>query len=959
MSDKSQKSIKWVLRDEKGLIRGPYSTSQILKYIQEGIFLGSEMISRYPDGSWTSLSQEPEFYDKLFESLQQQVEPPPSEPLPEETIFMKPPPRKKELPLLAPVEEQSPKISLLPEAEATRRLSPLQGPEPISLKNSKESKESNEQPILDLEDVKVMKRKKVKKKTLGPALLLMMMILGGILLLWPSGDEAPDKISLLVPQKGGQQLGPEAVKERLTTAVRAIERDTFEDLLEAQNKLVSIIEGAPSDLEARGLLCYVYKELWPYAKQDAADLKAISGISQSTRVLNIASPNGIYCEAVKLYTFGKYKEARGTIESILETNDNFSLLPIVFQFKAEIIEGDKDLINSIPYYEKAGQIWSPWIKPKVSLGFALTKNNQGPQAAEAFRSALAKNKNHKLAKVGLGLLDFKLFNQTDSALASLSAGLEMKSRIPRLIESEALFSIAKILNQKGEQRRALGFAEKAHSLNPSNDAIKKLVLRLGGKDTGYDQVKNESISLGDQFVRAGDFFSAQAEYKTAFELDPKNGTAAFKAAKSLWQINQSYEAIEWLKKAMKADPKLTAAFVLQADYLSQRFDFGGASQILNEINRQNPNNYEILRGMALLEFRKNNMKGAINFGVRSLKVYDADIDTYIILARASRILSISLRGGTDVEKRDAAGRDAIRYATKAVELDSTNADAQIAYAEMIAATSGIDTGAAYLQELIKKYSFSNEYKVALGDLLRVEERYSQAREIYERVTLSEQKNKKALLGLGICYKALGLNDAALISFMNAALADPTDAEPLFQAAIVYQETHRYEEAMNQFKRVVKINPYFPRTHYYIGKTAFLLGNLELALAEVKEEKKNNPNVAESYTLAAEINATKHQYSECATEYSIAMKLRPQGAEIYVKAAQCYRQSGSVEIAEDMLGLAEKRESGYAEIYREQGAIFQIKGDVPAAVRSFQKYLELAPNAPDKRDIEGLISKLGG
>ena len=954
----SEQNIKWVLRDENGLIRGPYSTPQILKYIQEGIFLGSEMISKYPNGSWTSLSQEPEFYDKLFESLQEQVNPPPTKPPSEETIVMRPPPRKQELPIHIQAEVQKTKAPVFPTDEtasvASHLTIPVDGPT-----KKKKTLEPNESPVLELEDISKIKRSKVKKKALGPALLLVMMIAGGLLLLWPSGESTHDKISLLVPQKGRAQLGPEAIKERLSTAVRAIERDTFEDLLEAQNKLVSIIEGASSNLEARGLLCYVYKELWPYAKQDAADMRAISGMSQATRVLNIGSPNGTYCEAVKLYAFGKYKEARGTVESILEANDNFSLLPIVYQFKAEIIEGDKDLANSIPYYEKASQVWPPWIKPKVSLGFALMKKNQGPQASEAFKSALNRNKNHKLAKVGLGLLDFKLFNQSDSALATLSAGLEMESRIPRLVEAEVLFSIAQILTQKGDQSRALSFAERAHALNPSSDPIKKILLRLGGRESGFENTKNESISLGDQYVRSGDFFAAQAEYKTAFELDPKNGMAAYKAAKSLWQINQSYEAIEWLKKAMKADPKLIAAPVLLADYLSQRFDFAGASLVLNSVNRQNPNNYEILRGLALLEFRKNNMTGAINFGIRSLKVYDADIETYIILARASRILSISLRGGTDVEKRDSAGRDAIRFATKAVELDSTSAEAQIAYAEMIAATSGIDTGIAYLSELIKKYSFSYEYRVALGDLLRTEERYSQAREIYEQVNMVEQKNKKALIGLGISYKALGLNDAAIGAFMNAALADPTDAEPLFQAAIVYQDTHRYEEAMTQLKRVIKINPNYPRTHYNIGKTAFLMGNLEGAMAEVKEEKKLNPNVADSYILAAEIAAAKRQFSECATEYSFAMKLRPQGAEIYVKAAQCYRQSGSVEIAEDMLGLAEKRESGYAEIYREQGAIFQTKGDMPGAVRSFQKYLELSPNAPDKREIEGLISKLGG
>lgn len=945
----------WILQNDDGHTKGPFSTKQILKYIQEGVFSGSEKVAKFPDGKWQPISQEPEFYDMLLDTLQNLANPQTPSPEPTETIIMPPPPpgnpmkkRPEVKALKTPaqvnneVEIQKTAIQLRPQAEAKKT------PDPI------------DSMILDLEDVGKIKKRQIRKQTRGPVILLIMMSLAGVLLLWPESSRYHDKINLLVPQKGGPQLGEVEVKQKLSLAVRAIENDTFEHILEAQNNLVAIIEGAPSNLEARGLLCYVYKELWPYCKQDTADQRAISGMSQSTRVLNIASPNGMYCEAVKLYAMGRYKEARGTVEGILESNENFSLLPIVYQFKAEIIETDKDLVNSIPYYEKAGQIWPAWIKPKVSAGFALTKTDQGPSAAAAFREALTRNQNHKMAKIGVGLLEYKISKQRDSALATLSAAIELKSRIPRLVEAEALFTIAEILNEKGEHRRALTFAEGAYSLNPSSDVFKSLLLRLGGSESkGSEQLKNESVSLGDQYAQAGDHLAAQAEYKTAFELDPKNGYAALKAAKSLWKLNQGGEAIEWLKKAQKADPKLFSAYVLQADYLSERFDFAAAGQVLAEANRQNPNNYEILRGMALLELRKNNMVNAINFGIRSLKLYDADIETYIVLSRASRSLALSLSGASDAERRDSATRDGIRYATKAVELDATNAEAQIVYSEMLASTSGIDTGVMYLRELIKKYSFSNEYRVALGDLLRSEERFTQAKEAYAQVTMADPKNKRALIGLGLSLKALALNDQALTAFLNAALADPSDAGPLFHAAQVYQETNRYEEATNQFRRVLKVNPNYPRTHYSLGRTAFLMGNLEGALVEIKEEKKKNPNVADSYILAAEIFFAKHQYSDCATEYSMAMKLRPQGAAIYVKAAQCYRKSGSVEIAEDMLGLAEKRESGFAEIYKEQGAIFQTKGDIPGAVRAFQKYLELSPNAPDRNEIEALISKLGG
>ncbi|HRO67621.1 MAG TPA: hypothetical protein PL182_08660, partial [Pseudobdellovibrionaceae bacterium] len=73
----------------------------------------------------------------------------------------------------------------------------------------------------------------------------------------------------------------------------------------------------------------------------------------------------------------------------------------------------------------------------------------------------------------------------------------------------------------------------------------------------------------------------------------------------------------------------------------------------------------------------------------------------------------------------------------------------------------------------------------------------------------------------------------------------------------------------------------------------------------------------------------------------------------------YRKAGSLEIAETMLTLAKERESGYAGLYKELGALFEKKGDEAAARQSYRNYLELAPNALDRKEIEQRIVRLGG
>ncbi|WP_413559270.1 tetratricopeptide repeat protein [Bdellovibrio sp. HCB209] len=969
----SRIQVTWVVRTRSGQVKGPYSTEAILRMIGEGVFSGQEMISKLPDGQWSQISKEPAFYDKLLEALEGvvDVDPKKVQKMEAETVIMKPPtsagqtnsstlpggPTKESLAGIKVDQNQTRKVDIYS--------TPTQVPPasiPGSVSSNPSSNTNAKTAVIDLSNLRNMEKAQIVKTLKVPLVGLAVVILLGIWLLWDTGPSRGDKIHLLAPGPNKSQMADGDVKKKLNEALYAMEQDTFESYLDAQNRLVSIVEGSPQNLEVRGLLCVVYRELWPFAKQDAQDIKTINGVTQSTRAINVVSPFGRVCETVKLLTSGKFLEARSNIEATLDSSEPFSLIPILYAYKAELLEGDKDYNNAVPYFEKAAQLWDKWLHPQSMLGKLYLSQEKYNEAAQMFRAVLARNPKHREARILLGITDYRGFKKIDSAFGNLNTAMESKSMVTPSIEATGLQVLAEIYVDRNEKKKALELAQRAYAINPNNGELRQLVLRLGGSDkvSGGKAQTSELMFTGDQYMRQGDYLAAQAEFKAAFEADPKNGTAAVKAAKALWLLNQSFDAIDWLNKAIKAEPKLITAYVTQADYLSQRFDFIKATQVLTNAIRISPNNYEVLRGLALLEYRKNNMAGAVNYGMRALKAYDGDIDTYILLAKANGALALSIMplNKKEIERKEAAAKDAIRFATKAVEIDGVNPEAQITYAKMLATTNGVDAGITYLNELIKRFSYTIDYRIALAEVYKSEDRYSQAKDIYEKVVEADVKNKKGWLGLGESYKALGLNDKSLKAFLQAAILDPTDGEALFQAGKLYLETSRYDEAINQFKRVQRLNANYPRTWFFIGKASFASGDLNGAAEAAKQEKKLNPNVADSYILAAEVFAARKQFTECAGEYSQAMKIRPQGADIYVKAAQCYRQSASLEVAEDMLSLAAARESGYAEIYREQGAIYEIRGDIRSAAQAYNKYLGLSPNAPDRAEIESKLNRLG-
>ena len=216
-----------------------------------------------------------------------------------------------------------------------------------------------------------------------------------------------------------------------------------------------------------------------------------------------------------------------------------------------------------------------------------------------------------------------------------------------------------------------------------------------------------------------------------------------------------------------------------------------------------------------------------------------------------------------------------------------------------------------------------------------------------------------MIGLGQCLRALGQNEEALRAFLNASISDPSEADSFYYAGQVLAEMNRFDQAIENYKKALKVNPNYPRIFLSIGQASLLKGDFEGAKKAATEEKNRNPNLSDPYILMAEVDYALKQYADCGQEYSSAIKLRPQGADLYVKAARCYRQSNSIDIAQDMLSLAKQKENGYADIYREQGALFQIKGDNEAALEAYQIYMELSPNAPDKEQIHKIIRDLGG
>jgi tetratricopeptide (TPR) repeat protein len=743
-------------------------------------------------------------------------------------------------------------------------------------------------------------------------------------------------------------LGPEQMKTATARAVGEYLKDSLSSYRSAEAQLVSLIASDPKNLNLFGILCLTQFEIWPSARQSSNDLGVLEQTVQMSAAVNPTHLYAYTCKASSLILKGKMQEATAFVEQVMNQFRGSKTAPIPFYyFRALLLANAKDYQTAIGYANSAHKLWPQWLRAYILEATLHMKAGNSPAAYRILTSIYKSNQQHAATKVLLGIIEFRQYGNIERALAFLKSGLKSAEQVPREIAADGFLAQAEISLSANDQKAALAAAKKAYNFDPGSDTAKNLVLRLGGKDSlQASALKAHELMLeGDQYVRQGDCQSAQAHYKSAFEIDKKLGITAYKAGKCLWQVSFSTEAIEWMKKAIKADPKLIDAYIYLADFYSQRFNFIAAAQTLNGAARIAPNSHEVLRGFALVELRRKNPRAAVNFAKQALAIYSNDVESMVILSEAY------LLGRTNTQ-------DAFAQAAKAIEIDSSHRAAQIIYARALARLQGAEFGIEHLEGLISRYPLVEEYRMALGRLYMEDDRFSSSESVFRQMVDIQDKPKEALLELGRVLKIQGQFQEALDSYFKAAVYDPSDAEPFFEAGRLLLEFKKPNEARKQFERVLVTNPKFPLVHYNIGHAELLLNRPKNALAEADKEKRANPNLAGAYTLAAEAYAKMKQFNLCAQEYQRAIKLKPQGADSYVKAAACYRQAGNFDSAESMLNIAARKESGNSDIYREQGALFEAKGDFEKAVAAYQEYFILNPNAPDRKLIEGRIQRMG-
>ena len=199
------------------------------------------------------------------------------------------------------------------------------------------------------------------------------------------------------------------------------------------------------------------------------------------------------------------------------------------------------------------------------------------------------------------------------------------------------------------------------------------------------------------------------------------------------------------------------------------------------------------RGKAYLALKKGNYNQAIQYARRALKIYEADMESYVILSEAFLKL-----GNLD---------EALSSAQRGLEVDPNAIKTQVAYAKALGSVYGVETGVNQFKKLVDNYPMVMKYREEWVKYLFEDEQYKKAKVVLFDIIDIEPKYNEAYFYLGRILTFESDFKAAYEAFLQAAIFNPSDPRPTFYIGQLRLKERKYPLAEKQFKKVLDLNPY--------------------------------------------------------------------------------------------------------------------------------------------------------
>jgi Flp pilus assembly protein TadD len=203
--------------------------------------------------------------------------------------------------------------------------------------------------------------------------------------------------------------------------------------------------------------------------------------------------------------------------------------------------------------------------------------------------------------------------------------------------------------------------------------------------------------------------------------------------------------------------------------------------------------------------------------------------------------------------------------------------------------------------------------------------------------------------------AKGNTEAALRLYVQAADANPTDAELFFKIGAIYEERGDNVLAARAYARAAQIDPLHARALEALGLRYFADRQLEEARGFLSRAVAADATRWRSYNALGLIADASADYKTAAAYYAAALAIRPDSASVLNNTGYSKYLAGDLALAETYFRMSLKADPAYERAWHNLGLVYARQRNYDAALATLARVVS---NYVAANDV-GYIAMLSG
>lgn len=721
-------------------------------------------------------------------------------------------------------------------------------------------------------------------------------------------------------------------------------QDTVDGYKKAAKIFLESAAHNPDNVRALCLLASCYMNLIDVVNRDENYFNVVTRIIELERAKNVDLGETVIADVELYHILGNPDAAITRIVEFSKTHqwgvDMLYYLSMSFYMKGKIPEALGQLNKIDP---------KDYFSPKINVlyGMIYASSGQNDNAIKHFQEAVNSSPKHVKARSKLAELYFSKDNLPESEknadFVIHNPSMASKNELAR-----AYYIRAKIHQVASRDADALQEIETALKLTPDDHDLLldyyTLKAKMGSriKDASGKAKMFHFLAEGEKSLKNDNLESALSNFLSARDAQYDDVAPLLKLSDVFQRKGDLQSAKINMSKAIQLEQRRADLYPMYIKVLIDAYEFEDAAQALTSYKGLNPPSANVDRLQGDFFLKQERFTEALAYYKRALT--SNNVDSRIYVAYATLMFKVS------------NFRDAAFYFGLARRFDPFNVEATVGIGMALSELEGVDVGVRYVQNALE---ISPHKAALLNGVAEIYERkgdHASAMKFADNALTTDPTFALAHKTRGEAFTSLNKTKEALDAYRTYSSLAPLDPTGHIARYRIYLKKMDLKAAKEEIQKVIDGFPKFPGAHYMLGDLFREGQNYQAALDAALIEIKFNPGYVPAYVLAGTAYNLTKDYTNALGMLTKGLRLAPNHVPTLLQAGFANHMLKTYAAAQSMFERALQLDQGNPQIHKRLGSLYHDLGNRDRAKQHFRAYLDLFPDAPDRKDMEAYVNQ---